>query len=297
MTGNVTVGLDGSPESLEAVRWAAHEADVRDVPLHIVHVREWPLTPATPLPPIGPPQAEALLRQAAEEAGRVRDLRVITDDPVGAPGQVLLSEAGEPGKVEVLVLGSRGLSGMTGFLLGSVGLAVAAESERPVVLVRPEKRQGPDARTTGRTAGPGELVLGLGLREAASPEDGLLAFGFAAAVRRRCALHVVHAWSLPAAYGYAESVDPAIGQELGGHIAKTLHEALAPWRERFPTVPVTARAVIGAPGAQLVYEAAGADLLIVGRRTRKAPVGPRLGHVAHAVIHHATTPVAVVPHT
>lgn len=37
---------------------------------------------------------------------------------------------------ELLVLGSRGLSGIGGFLVGSVGMAVIADTEIPVVLVR-----------------------------------------------------------------------------------------------------------------------------------------------------------------
>ncbi|NDZ98224.1 universal stress protein, partial [Streptomyces sp. SID10116] len=36
--------------------------------------------------------------------------------------------------------------------------------------------------------------------------------------------------------------------------------------------------------------------LVVGRRARRAPVGARIGSVAHAVLHHAPCPVAVVPH-
>ncbi|MET9550339.1 universal stress protein [Streptomyces sp. NPDC006627] len=35
MTGNVTVGVDGSQENLTVVRWAAHEAELRQAPLHL----------------------------------------------------------------------------------------------------------------------------------------------------------------------------------------------------------------------------------------------------------------------
>ena len=40
MTRTVTVGLDGSPESRAAAEWAAREAQLRGLPLKIVHVFE-----------------------------------------------------------------------------------------------------------------------------------------------------------------------------------------------------------------------------------------------------------------
>jgi nucleotide-binding universal stress UspA family protein len=40
-----------------------------------------------------------------------------------------------------------------------------------------------------------------------------------------------------------------------------------------------------------------AQLMVVGRRVRHSAVGGRIGSVAHAVIHHAPCPVAVVPHS
>lgn len=41
MTPHVTVGMDESPESLAAALWAAEEASLLDVPLHLIHVEEW----------------------------------------------------------------------------------------------------------------------------------------------------------------------------------------------------------------------------------------------------------------
>src|SRR3954453_18821689 len=42
----VTVGLDGSPESLAAARWAADEADKRKLTLRLLHA--WPLLAPEP---------------------------------------------------------------------------------------------------------------------------------------------------------------------------------------------------------------------------------------------------------
>lgn len=54
--------------------------------------------------------------------------------------------------------------------------------------------------------------------------------------------------------------------------------------------------MIGRPGSHLADASREASLLVVGRRTRRSPVGFHIGPVIHAVLHHAAAPVAVVPH-
>jgi nucleotide-binding universal stress UspA family protein len=46
----------------------------------------------------------------------------------------------------------------------------------------------------------------------------------------------------------------------------------------------------------LVNAAHDASLVVVGRRIRTSSLGAHIGHVAHAALHHITTPVAVVAH-
>ncbi|WP_103516728.1 universal stress protein [Streptomyces sp. SM10] len=312
MTGNVAVGVNGSPESVAAVRWAAREAALRGVSLRVIHVQErpvpperlehvaeWSSTPEGPVPPERSRQYEDLLQQAAGVAEQAEPgLAVVAEELVGeglAP-RALLAELETPGAVDLLVLGSQGLDSFTGFLIGTTSLPVAAASERPVVLVRTRETDS-DAQGGGHTAAEtGRLVLGIDLKGDEDHET-VLEFGFAEAARRNSRLEILHAWTLPAMYAYAETADPGIGEELGDQISRTLSRTVEPWQKRYPDVPIQARAVVGAPGAELVYASPGAELLVVGRRKRPLPVGPRLGHVAHAVIHHAKCPVAVIPHT
>ncbi|MFE0316965.1 universal stress protein, partial [Streptomyces albogriseolus] len=143
MTHTITVGLDGSPASLAAADWAAHEAQLRDLPLRLVTAWEWQapaFAPGTgagvPVPPSDLRRASAqhLLAQARARVGEARPgLRIDTDEIPGLPVPALLKAAEE---AELLVLGSRGLSRAAGYLLGSVSHAVLASCERPVVLVR-----------------------------------------------------------------------------------------------------------------------------------------------------------------
>lgn len=233
-----------------------------------------------------------LLRATADQ---VRDdhpgLDVTTEMARGRAPAELTAAADES---EVTVLGSRGLGGVVGFLIGSVSLAVVGRARRPVVLVR----SGPPPSGVRGTGGddPGGarsgIVLGVGIDQ---PCDPLLAFAFGEAARRDEELRIVHSWSPPPAYGYTAVLDPGVGSGLGRKAADGLAGMVRPWRSRFPAVRVTERAVAGSAAAELVDVDRSAALLVVGRRSRRSPVGPHLGHVAHAAIHHSPAPVAVVP--
>ncbi|MFE0425589.1 universal stress protein [Streptomyces sp. NPDC058953] len=310
-TGPVTVGLDGSRESLAAAEWAAREAGSRGLPLKLVSVYE-PVPLAARAAFLGDESRQHWSgRIPVEAASGIRDrhpgLDVTADQLTGEPGEVLAQLAEESA---LLVLGSRGLSGFGGFLVGSVGQAVLAETKSPVVFVRvPEPAQGTDDTegTEGGTAGAeaaeavraveagegGPVVLGIDAHE---PDDVLIRYAFEDAARRGAVLRVVHGWNLPPYFAYGLPPDPELDVELGKQEAAALTEVLAPWRAEFPGVGVEEAPTVGKTSDILVDAARGAALLVVGRRVRRAPFGGRIGSVAHAVLHHAAVPVAVVPH-
>ncbi|CAM5674006.1 stress-inducible protein [Streptomyces tanashiensis] len=285
MPAQVTVGVDGSQESLAAAAWAAGEAVLREVPLRLVYVEEWPNTPELPLPYARTldERVERLLRDQADRARKDHpDLEVVIERARGLATEELTAAANE---ADLTVLGSRGLGGVLGFVVGSVSLAVAGSARQPVVLVRAEDdRVVPD----------GGIVVGVDIYH---PCEALLAFSFNEAARRGLPLRFVHSWTLLASYGYAAVVDSATDEEeeLGSRLVGGLEDLLEPWQKTYPGVDVTAGAVLGSAAYQLVEASRTAQLVAVGRRSRKVPLGPHLGHVAHAVIHHSPAPVAVVP--
>ncbi|GAA3065566.1 hypothetical protein GCM10020254_06170 [Streptomyces goshikiensis] len=75
-----------------------------------------------------------------------------------------------------------------------------------------------------------------------------------------------------------------------------LRDVLAPWQDKYPDVGVIARASVGHAATELIRMGSGADLIVVGRRIRRSSVGAHIGPVAHAVLHHAKAPVAVIAH-
>ncbi len=296
----VTVGLDGSPESRAAAEWAAREARLLGLPVKLVHVWEPVSEPVALAQLLGAEEHRRWSEKMSHEALEGLRLRhpgveVTTEELSGDPAD-MLTEAAED--AELLVLGSRALGGVGGFLVGSVGLAVVARAETPVVLVRALEQAAdeherdpvgiPSAATAFRS-----VVLGL---DTSHPDEVLIRFAFAAARRRGTSLRVVHGWYPPAYFAYGMPVDAELHGSLAVCQAADLTDVLRPWRQEYPDVSVVEQSRSGSAAVMLVEASREASLVVVGRRVRESPLCPHIGHVTHAVVHHATAPVAVVPH-
>ncbi|MDR3084516.1 MAG: universal stress protein [Streptomyces sp.] len=295
MPRTITVGLDGSPESRSAVEWAAREAELRGLPVKLVQVWEPMSEPVALVQLLGADihqhWTERIPRETAENLRQSHpDLEVTSEQLTGGTAEVLTRAAQD---AELLVLGSRGLSGIGGFLVGSVGLAVVARTDRPVVLVRAdEQRRGTDEKDTADTAHR-PVVLGVDITE---PHEKLIEFAFDAAARRKAPLHAVHGWNPPPYYAYSMNLDAGAHLSMAQGEAAALTEVLRPWREKFPDVEVVEESRCGSPASLLIDASREASLVVVGRRIRRTSVGTHIGPFTHAVLHHAAAPVAVVPH-
>lgn len=301
MPAPVIAGVDGSTQSLAAAEWAAREAVRRKRPLRLVHVWSWhPRQDGEPATAAQRHVARRALRQAEERIGRTCPKARFEEAQVEGPATAALLRAAE--QADVLVLGSRGLSGFTGFLVGSVALGVVARAVRPVVLVRAAEEIGESGATAGTTARPvtslhtagRDVVLGLDLGD---PCDEVIEFAFEAAWSRGVRLRAVHTWQSPAPFALGPG---EIGLIEGPYRADEWREfmtaVLQTWHEKYPGVEVVETLTQGRAASPLIRAASGADLLVVGRRVPSGPALARTGPVAHAVIHHAGCPVAVVPH-
>lgn len=136
----VTVGVDGSHASREALAWAASEAQLRSSTLEIDHV--WTL------PNMGyggyvsqlddfEKDAKVLLDEiAAEATSTYPDLKIEANLLQGPPAQALI-ERGI--KSDLVVVGSRGHGGFTGLMLGSVSQQLVHHASFPVVVIHPQR--------------------------------------------------------------------------------------------------------------------------------------------------------------
>ena len=294
----VVVGLDDHPGGLAAVEWAAREALHRDAPLRVVHAAETaPHPPGTALAgaalPPDPRWSERALAAARALLVHRHPGLEVTAERISGDAVTALVDAAR--NACVLVLGTHGPGRATGLLLGSVSRGVVARAERPVVLVpsgSDAQRNGADSEAADqRAAAPGaDVVVGVG---PAGADGDVLAFAFDAASRRACGLRVIHGGGLAAGSPSAEEL-PGV-DEAG---AASPAPALVPpsLREEFPGVRVSEQAVIGTAGSHLVDASRNAALLVVGRAAPDAPAGAHIGPVTDAVLQHARSPVAVVPH-
>lgn len=149
--GLVVVGVDGSPASQAALRFALTEARLRGAKLHAVIAWHYPDTYGGPL--ILPDDydlrgvAQHTLNAAINEATGDPQQASVQVHPVtaeGHPAAVLLNAAEG---ADLLVVGTRGHGGFTGLLLGSVSQQCVHHAPCPVVVVPPpgpEYRHGPD---------------------------------------------------------------------------------------------------------------------------------------------------------
>ena len=141
--GEIVVGVDGSPGSVTALRWAIGEARRRGATLKVVHA--WTYPPPAVIGMVPTPEmvhaveedayrlidgcvAEAVGSRTELEA-EIRVERLIPRD--GAAPALIRHSKG----TDLVVVGSRGRGGFVGLLLGSVSQQVAQHAECPVVII------------------------------------------------------------------------------------------------------------------------------------------------------------------
>ncbi|MCP9990361.1 MULTISPECIES: universal stress protein [Streptomyces] len=288
MSGLVVVGVDGSASSLGAVEAAAREARWRGAGLRVVHAFLWPAMHAPRgRSPLGPPEGEPRNRVehlVAEAVARARDTApgvevshvVVTGEPV----TVLEAQSRA---ADLVVVGSRGMGGFVGLLIGSTAVHLAAHGRCPVLVVR----EGGDEK--------GPVVVGV---DGSAAGERAIEFAFAEASLRGAPLRAIHAWTLwnapPSQLHEGADTYVAMPKGVAEAEERLVSEALAGCRERYPGVSVESRAPRGQTREALIEASRSARLLVVGARGRGGFAGLTLGSVSQAVLHHAYCPVAVV---
>jgi nucleotide-binding universal stress UspA family protein len=136
-SARLIVGVDGSPSSNEALRWAADEAKLRGAELHAVTAFTsavgfgdvWLITDMTEQEKA----TEKAMNETIDTVLAGRDVAVHRHLVQGQPASALLDLATA---TDIIVVGSHGHGGFVGSLLGSVSQRVAAHAPCPVVIVR-----------------------------------------------------------------------------------------------------------------------------------------------------------------
>jgi nucleotide-binding universal stress UspA family protein len=276
----IVVGIDGSPRSELALRWAARRAERSEATVRAVMAWDYPALLTMPSPigqPVPPPEQ---MQHAPELAAATIVDAVRSDEPVeietvvrqGRASSILLGAAEG---ATLLVVGTRGLGRAKAALLGSVSRKVAAAAGCPIAVVPEEAdldSQGPVV--VGVDGSAGSLAA---LRWAGAHTDG--------------PIHAIHVFEYPFGPEYAvgdiEFDDP---DELGVKVLEqSVTQALGDRDDvRRTTARGDAREVLSDPSL-------GASLIVVGTRGHTGLEGVFLGSVATDLAGRAQVPVVMIP--
>lgn len=285
----VVVGVDGSASARKAVRWAAREAVMRNVPLTLVHaLSATTVSSATSGWPAAPIPAELWPRQEDEARKIIADAAKVVEDSAddGAAAEVdteLLYSPPIPALIDfskeaqLMVVGCRGRSALGRTLLGSVSTGLIHHAHCPVAVIH-------DA-ASGR---PNDLPVVVGINGSRASELAA-AIAFDEASWRGVDLVALLAWDDATTFAVTsqEWLDLQSGAE------ETLAERLAGFQERYPDVTVRPLVVWGRPAHHLLEQSESAQLVVVGSHGRGGFAGMLLGSVGMAVVQGARTPVIV----
>ena len=272
----VVVGVDGSPESFDAVAWAAREAAREDYVLRIVHVWHLPVYPTDPIVSTPEPDRDMINAAVAVAVAAVPSIRCDLKTPSGPFALTLLDECKD---AALIVIGGHHRTLLDRMAFGSVTTHVLSNAPCPVVIVR-NRTAADDAPF------PGPVVVGV---DHGDSSFAAIEYAFAYAARNERELVAVQAWS---AYELTDTRDgEATSLDRAQHI---LVKALEPFRQAHPQVGVAAVAVCETPVNALLDWADTAELVVVGSRGRGYFAGILLGSVSAAIAHQSPSSVAVI---
>jgi nucleotide-binding universal stress UspA family protein len=289
---NIVCGTDLSESSDEAIRQAgalaattgAHLTVVCAVTLTYRSGADIPIPP--PLPPIDPAAIQRRLtvevrsQLARAAAGIAANVEVAVDTTSASAAIVRSADSKKAGLV---VVGSRGATGLRRLALGSVAESVVRHASSSVLVARPSP-------VTGKV---------LAATDLSEPSLAAISAANAEANRRKAKLTVLHCLDFPPTLmglGFAPLV-PASPDDPKSRVAQAT-DAAATVREAIARLGVDAEVVIdeGSPRAAIprIAEQMPAELVVVGTRGRTGLERLLLGSVCESVVRHSHCSVLAV---
>ena len=282
------VATDFSPTAKAGVDWAIEIAREHGARIRLVHglLLANRMTDYVPAPP---DFTEALQSAAAARLGEVCDrvrnagVEVSSDLRLGLPSQAIL-EAAKEDQSDLLVIGTRGLTGVSHLLLGSTAARVVQHASCPVLSVHPgDHEQHRRIRTVlvptdfSRDA---ELATVAATRMLGHDVEG-------------ARVVLLNAYHLPFEYTAYGTIPTSVDytRDVEGAAQEKLTEIAADLSER--GLAVETKAIEGYPPEVIVDEAerSGADLIAMGTHGRTGLAHLFLGSTAERVVQNADCPV------
>ena len=268
----ILVGYDGSPGSEEALAWAVREARARGSILTVCQA--WQQGPPVPSaaagsPDLAPSDGEQVLAQGIRRAQALLGPGEIR--PLLTAGSAAAALCDHSASAQMVVVGSRGLGGLPGLLLGAVSSQVAMHAVGRVVVVR------------GRWRGPGHAREPVVVGTEGSPAS-------ADAVEFACEEAALRGTWLLAVCALADAPG-----SLGGwdQIENHFDDLIGRAEKEHPEVVVRRDVTESSARTALLTAAREAQMLVVGARGLGGVRGMMLGSVSQVLLQHAPCPVGV----
>ena len=288
---NVLVATDFSPTARAGVDWAIEIARDHGARIRLVHglLLANRMTDYVPAPPDFTEAIQAAAAARLEEVcDRVRNagVEVSSDLRLGLPSQAI-TEAIREEKADLLVIGTRGLTGVSHLLLGSTAERVVQHAACPVLSVHP-----------------GDHEKHRRIRTVLVPTDFSRDAESATAAATRllgddiegARILLLNAYHLPFEYTAYGTIPTAVDytRDVEGAALEKLAEIAAALSA--DGLEVESRAVEGYPPEVIVEEAEamGADLIAMGTHGRTGLAHLFLGSTAERVVQDARCPVLTV---
>jgi nucleotide-binding universal stress UspA family protein len=283
-TDRVAVGVDGSEGATRALEWAAEQAARTGsvLEIHVAYGSEYVFVAPSEVERALENLTERSVAQAEKVAPGVVAKSVTHDGP---PVNALL-EASEG--ADLLVVGSRGLGGFSGLVLGSVSHKCVLHAHCPVAVVRPGRSQPGGAQGSEDTPSK-RIVAGV---DGSESSTAALEWALREAELTGAELVAVTSWVWPNSFAWGVPVPATV--DMAEDATTVHHQVVDPARRGHPTVAVRTEVVHGHPAPTLVDASRSADLLVVGSRGHGELVGSLLGSVSEHCVSHAECPVVVM---
>jgi nucleotide-binding universal stress UspA family protein len=279
---SVLIGVDGSEDSRTALRWGTALGRELGLPVHAMRAWQYPSDTMMRFGRIelpDPPEADRLYEEELRSVLH-EELGGVADDAVAkvARGPAVSALLRHAERDAMIVVGSRGLGGFRGLLLGSVTQQLCEHAPCPVTVVRGDP---------GATPLPHRILVGT---------DGSIhaakALRFAGSLAKECDAELVVAY----ASGPVGVTDPVDFER--DVTPSALRDTVDAWCEPLDEAGTAySVSIVEGDARSALLEAAherAADLLVVGSRGRGPIAKLLLGSVATSVIQHSDLPVTVV---
>ena len=285
----ILVALDFSEHAEAALDRGIALARESGATLHLLHAYEVPLG-AIPIYDVQVPQS--MLDAVRDAAARRIEKARAKAEASGVACQVHLTaspptpaivDTARALKADLIVMGTRGLSGFQHVLLGSNAERTVRLAPCPVLTLKPG-------------AAPAKFARILAPVDFSKQGEAALALAIELAREHQGELHLLHAYDLPAgvAMGYGGAIPQSVWDGIEAGARASLEQACEPVKKA--GVPFETHLVVG-PATDAILETAKAeraDVIVMGTHGRRGFQHLLLGSVAERTLRLASCPVLTI---